>query len=241
MVWFADPREERLARRARADGSMRRTTPDLLHVTSQNAAANKLDIYLRRDVAYDAHLTPSNDGRVFVDGTVTVGLRNDAPSGLTQYVAGPNDEGLAEGDNRTFISVYTPLPLQSAALDGAPSAIESGRELGNWVYSRYVQLAPGASTQLGLTIRGEERLEPGGWYELALPRQAQLEPTPTRVTVTVADGWRFVDAQGLRVGSDGRTATLDKAVDHAEQLRVRIVRDRGSGLWARLQRGAGAA
>jgi hypothetical protein len=178
---------------------------------------------------------------VLVDGTVTVGLRNDAPtSGLTPYVAGPNDEGLAAGDNRTFVSVYTPLPLQSATVDGAPSATESGREFGNWVYSRYVQLVPGASAQLALALRGEERLAPGGWYELALPHQPQLDATATRVTVTVPDGWRFVDAQGLRVGDHGRTATLFQAVDRPEQLRVRIVRDLGSGLWGRLQRGAGA-
>jgi hypothetical protein len=242
MVWFADPKEERLARRARADGALRRTTPDLLHVTSQNAAANKLDIYLRRDMAYTAQLTPTGDDRVIVDGSVTVGLRNDATTaGLTEYVAGPNIEGLAPSENVTFVSVYTPLLLQSATQDGAEVRTESARELGNWVYSRYVRLAPGASSQLSLTLAGEEKLSRGGWYELALPRQPQLQPTPTRVTVTVAEGWRFVDAHGLELRDEGRTATLDRSVDRNERLRVRVVRDLGSGLWGRLQRGAGVA
>jgi hypothetical protein len=241
MLWFANPSDEQLARRARADGSMRRTTPDLLHVTTQNAAANKLDIYLRRDVSYRARLAPVGDA-VQVDGTITVGLRNDAPaSGLTTYVAGPNDEGLAAGDNRTFVSVYTPLELQSATVDGAPSATESGRELGNWVYSRYLQLAPGAATNLALTLRGTERLEPGGWYELTLPRQPQLEPTPTHIALELPEGWRFAEAKGLDISGQGRLATLDRPLDRAERLRVRITRDLGSGLWGRLQRGADLA
>jgi UDP-N-acetylmuramyl pentapeptide phosphotransferase/UDP-N-acetylglucosamine-1-phosphate transferase len=242
MVWFADPREERLARRARADGGVRRTTSDLLNVISQNAAANKLDIYLRRNVTYNAQLTPTGGDRVALIGNVTVGLRNDAPTtGLTQYVAGPNAQGLSAGENRTYLSVYTPLSLVSTPVDPASSPTESGRELGSWVYSRYVQLAPGGSTQLPLKVRGDEQLARGGWYELALMHQPQLEPTPTHVKLTLADGWRFVDAQGFRLGRSGRTATLDRAVDRPEQLRVRVVRDRGSGLWGRLQRGAGPA
>jgi hypothetical protein len=148
---------------------------------------------------------------------------------------------LAAGDNRTYISVYTPLSLVSTTVDTASAPTESGRELGSRVYSRYVQLAPGASTELSLKLRGSEQLARGGWYELALPHQPQLEPTPTRLALTVADGWRFVNARGLHVGDGGRTATLDRAVDRSTRLRVRVVRDHGSGLWARLRRGADAA
>jgi hypothetical protein len=242
MVWFADPTEEKLAVRGRADGAMRRTTPDLLHVTTQNAAANKLDLYLRRDVSYRAQVVPAGNREIQLDATVTVGLRNDAPpSGLTPYVAGPNAPGIGAGENRTFVSVYTPLQLQSGTIDGAPAATEAGLELGSNVYSRYLQLAPGASTQLALTLSGLEQLEPGGWYELNLPRQPQIDATPTHITLELASGWRFAEARGLKLTKGGRVASLDRPLDHAERLRVRIVRDRGSGLWGRLQRGADLA
>ena len=42
-------------RRAGVSGAVPRNTSDLLMVTTQNAAANKLDTYLSRDVRLSGH------------------------------------------------------------------------------------------------------------------------------------------------------------------------------------------
>jgi hypothetical protein len=74
-----------------------------------------------------------------------------------------------------------------------------------------------------------------------LPHQPQLDATPTQVTLGLPEGWRFVAARGVQVDQSGRVATLDRALDRTERVRVRIARDRGSGLWGRLQRGTDLA
>jgi hypothetical protein len=238
MMWFARPAEERLARRAHADGSAHRGTAGAFTVTAQNAAANKLDAYLQRRVRYEATLTPTAGNQVQVDASAIVKLRNDAPaSGLSTYVAGPNTPGLVEGENRTFVSVYTPLLVHAARINGAPTATESGRELGNWVYSTYIDLLPGKQARLAIELQGTERLGAGRRFTLRMPHQAALEPTPTHVTLSVPSGWRFARVKGATVVNGGRRVMLDRPAGRDLSVRMRIVRDFGSGLWGRLQTG----
>jgi hypothetical protein len=242
MLWFTRANEEVLAVRAGAAGAVSESPSDALFVTTTNAAANKLDVYLHRSLDYDARLDPHADGQVTVDGTIGVELKNQAPvGGLPAYVEGPNTAGLSAGDNRTFVSVYTPLELRSAAVNGSAAAMESGRELGRWVFSNFVTLRAGSERTTTLAVQGAEKLAPGGWYELKLPHEASVQPTPTRVSVHLPSGWRFIDANGLRLSADGHTATFSGNLDRDVVLRAKVVRDYGSGLWGLLEAGADRA
>jgi Protein of unknown function (DUF4012) len=239
MLWLAKPAEEQLVRRAGAAGAFPRHTSDLLMVTTQNSAANKLDTYLERAMSYTATLTPTGDGQTAVKGAVDVTLANNAPGGLPLYVQGPNADGLAAGDNRTFVSVYTPLTLSGALVDGSATATESATELNRNVFSSYQQLRPGDKRELTLFVAGEEAVGSGGWYELSVPHQPGLQPTPTRITLRLADGWRFAQARGgMKLNHNARRAIFDGAVDRDLTLRLKIERDYGSGLWGRLQAGS---
>lgn len=51
----------------------------------------------------------------------------------------------------------------------------------------------------------------------------------------LATGWRFADAQNLRIADGGYRATFSGPFDHDLLLRVHIERDHGNGLWDRLQ------
>jgi hypothetical protein len=237
MVWFANPDEERLVERAGVSGRVPLTTNDMVMLTTQNAAANKLDDYLDRKIGYTATLMPNGDGKIDVRGAINVGLENKAPGGLPVYVQGPNAEGLAAGDNRTFVSVYTPLSLTGSLVNGAATSTESARELRRNVYSSYQQLARGASRDLTMFVDGEERLSNNGWYQLSVPHQASTSPTPTKIALTLPSGWKFMQAHGLTVDESGHRATYTGAVDQDLRLRARITRDDGSGLWGRLQAG----
>ncbi len=57
-LWFAEPEEERLAVRGQGRRSVPRAPDDLVMLTTQNAAANKIDTYLRRTIDYDVTLGP---------------------------------------------------------------------------------------------------------------------------------------------------------------------------------------
>ena len=238
MVWFDQRDEEQLVRRSGAAGAVSKKTNDLLMVTTQNSAANKLDTYLKREVSYDATLIPTTDGNVAVKGAVDVTLQNNTPGGLPVYVQGPNAEGLAAGDNRTFVSVYTPLTLSGARFDSNATSTESATELGRNVFSTYEQLKPADKRLLTLFVAGEEPLAPGGWYELEIPHQAGVDATPTHILLTLPSGWKFVRARGMQLQEAGHRATFDQPVDRDLTLRLKIARDYGSGLWGRLEAGS---
>src|SRR5690606_23016207 len=127
-----------------ADGRLRRGG-DTLHVTAANVGANKLDYYLQRDLDYRIEVAPEDRGRTATAaGSLTVRLANTAPdSGLPQIVAGPFEGGapgeFREGENVSYVSVYTPLEATRVEIDGNEVPAISGRELGLDVYSTIVR------------------------------------------------------------------------------------------------------
>ena len=111
-------------------------------------------------------------------GTLTIELTNGAPAGgLPNYVIG-NAVGLQPGSSRLYVSVYSALGIAEYLVDGERTGVEAETEAGWNVYSRYVDLAPGETVTLELTLQGgvvdPERVTT--WTQpLATPLE-QLEP-----------------------------------------------------------------
>ncbi len=165
------------------------TTGDLLAVTHQNSANNKTDVYLERDVEYRAVYDERTGA---VSATATIDLFNGAPeSGLAAGVLGSNDQGLPPGTNRLYLSVYSPLQLESATLDGKPYALETNGELGWRVYSTFVEMAAGTHTQVTLNLSGQ--LTPGP-YSLTIAPQPVVQPDDVTVRVTAPDSTDIIRA-----------------------------------------------
>jgi hypothetical protein len=81
---------------------------------------------------------------------LVVSLTNTAPSaGEPDYVIG-NLIGLPDGSNRTWVSIYSRLPVTDVRLDDRPVAVEIGREAGYFVTSAFVTLGPGETTTLSV-------------------------------------------------------------------------------------------
>lgn len=120
-------------------------------VVVNNAAPNKIDVYLARELTYDVTFDPhTGEAR----GAVTVELTNTAPrSGLPNVVLG-NQFGLPFGTNRALVSVYTGLPALSVSRDGEPAQVEPGRDHGWYTYRLRLDIPPGATTTLQLEIAG---------------------------------------------------------------------------------------
>jgi hypothetical protein len=227
-VWFADPAEEGLAIRLGIAGALTPERSDSLMLVNQNAAGNKTDYYLHRSLDATVTLRPDADLRsAAVEQQLSIELRNDAPaSGLSPTVIGPFRPDFAPGENRSYFSLYTPLTFRSATLDGTPTALESGHELGHRVYSSFIGMPAQRERTLRVDLAGSVRLGPGGWYALDLGHQAVLNPDRVRIGVEVPRGWRIAETRGL-VGRGTRHASTATQLDRPSTVWVRIARAAG--------------
>ena len=169
---------------------------DLLSVVNQNSSGNKIDWFLHRKTSYDFTFDPVL-GRV--DARVRVELRNEAPTeGLPDYVIGsPSGPAISRtdaGENRSWVSVYTPLELKGAQIDGRPLEMEQGDEFGRRVYSAFVLIPPGGTVALELDLGG--LVDPvDSRYRLLV--RSQVLPNPEQVSVRAGFTPGFVP-QGKR-------------------------------------------
>lgn len=188
------PDEERFIERIHLDRTFPRPDGgDLLAVTTQNVANSKIDVYLHRSIDDRVQVDP---GTGQVHSTATVTLHNAAPAtGLPPEVSGTAaDPSLPPGTNRTFVSVYSPLQLQTFAVDGTAAPVNAQNELGWQVYATTVSIPPGGTVTLTLDLAGQ--LSVGARYHLTLPVQPQVNPDRVTVQVVPAGGWTMPAGTG---------------------------------------------
>jgi UDP-GlcNAc:undecaprenyl-phosphate GlcNAc-1-phosphate transferase len=241
MVWLAKPDEQKVADAIGASGRIATARGDSLLVVTQNAAGNKADYYLDRSTELTATLTPDHAVRnASVRSRISVELHNGAPaSGLSQEVIGPYDARFRAGENRSFVSVYTPGDFHGARVDGRPAALESARELERNVYSSFVSAAAGGTAKIAFDVTSRVQLV-DGWYRLDVLKQPTLRPDNLEVTIQVPSGWRIAEVLGRDAHidpSDGRRATVARAVTSEYTLGVRVVPVGGPGILDRLRAG----
>jgi UDP-N-acetylmuramyl pentapeptide phosphotransferase/UDP-N-acetylglucosamine-1-phosphate transferase len=233
LVWMARPEEQALIARLGIDGSIDELKGDSLLVVNQNLAANKVDSFFRRHVRYDVTLDPSHSPAA-LQGRLEVIMDNDAPAtGLSPQVLGPYDDRFQAGENRTYVSVYSPFADGTATVDGRPVTLENQPDLGRTAQSTILSIPSKSSTTLAVDLEGEVKLSDGGWYRLDLFHQPSLTPDDVEISVAVPKGWRIVQVQGLEADG-GRRATTRLALDGPVTLLVRVERAGWSGVWERL-------
>ena len=186
---------------------------DYLSVTNANANPNKIDAYLERSISYDSRYDPKTGS---VSSTATVTLRNTSPaSGLPDYTIS-NQAGLPYGTNHTFLSVYTPLQLKSAAQDGRAVDTEPQIEYGRNRYGLFVDVPPGGTSTLVFRLGGQ--LEAASTYRLRFLAQPGVNPDRLAVSVEPGGGGRpgrpllSGPASGAQPTSTGRSAKVEAAV-----------------------------
>ncbi|MGB3680760.1 MAG: DUF4012 domain-containing protein [Candidatus Microthrix parvicella] len=204
--WFSNPEEQAVVERLGfADAVPAVEGHDSFGVTTQNAGASKIDVFLKREVDYEARLNPENGS---ITAEVDVVLQNNAPAdGLAFYVIG-NLVDLPLGTSRSFVSFYSPLGLDGATVDGEPVELVRETELGRNVYRTYLDIAPGASRTIHLDLTGAVNLSDGNYRFDYIP---QVLTRPDTVT------WELSLSRG-KVGeattNPGNTVTAtDRSVD----------------------------
>jgi hypothetical protein len=232
-AYFNEPAEEQLMTELGADGTVPTLVGDSLLVVNQNMAANKLDAYLHRDIRYDIRLSPG--GRLTrVSGQLAVTLRNELPSlGLPAAVTGPYNDQFRAGENRTYLSVYSPFARGAAQVDGNKVDAASYVDLGRISRSTVLSLDAGDVQTVTFGIDGKAELGKQGWYRLDLLRQPTLNPDNVDVALTVPNGWRIAEVRGAALkGRQGAEAHI--ALDQARTIWVRVDATGIRRFWERL-------
>ena len=190
MLHSAHPGEQEVIERLGAAGQMQPLDGgDFLQVVTQNTTETKIEWFLRRRVSYEVVYDPASGA---VEAGLEVQLHNGAPStGLPPYVIGatrPEDLYPPPGHNRTWLSIYSPLALEGATLDGELLVLSRGRELGRNVYGGFVTIPPGATSTVRLELEGS--VDPARAYSLLVGAQPQVTPDRLSVAVQPAPGWQ---------------------------------------------------
>jgi hypothetical protein len=194
-----DASGEQFLTRIHASGALPPVRGDFAGLVTQNASGNKIELFLHRSLTYEP-VVDAETGTVRAVATIT--LRNDAPtSGLPDYViAGSGPNPTARGHYRGFVSFYTPLALQKAAVDGQPGTFDTATELGRNVISTFVDIESGGTATLRLELAGPVKMPTVATarrYRLTVWHQSTIEPDQLVVRVAGAAGAGLQSAQGL--------------------------------------------
>ena len=192
LFWSNHPAEQPLLRTIGLAGAFPHSPgSDLLAVTTQNTANNKIDAYLHRTI--DDHVT-FDPATGQTNSTVTVTLHNAAPaSGLPPVVIDSYPgSGLAPGTNLTWLSLYSPLSLLHASEGTGVLAVSSVPELSVHTYSTHVSVGPGQTVTFTFHLSG--RLDAGSTYSLDVRNQPTVNADVISTSVSPTTGWSRVGA-----------------------------------------------
>jgi hypothetical protein len=183
------PTEQKLFARTGADGAFPKVEHDFVGLVTQNASGNKIDVFQRRALHYDATVDPATGA---IKATAEITLHNDAPrTGLPHYViGGSGSTPTTDGDSRIYVSLYSPLALRSARLGSTPLEMQGAAELGRNVYSAMVLVPAHEFRTITLELEGTaiaSRDHQGG-YALTVWRQPTIRPDGIEIKVRRPDG-----------------------------------------------------
>lgn len=143
-VWSAHPEEQEVLAATPLGYTVPGDAAPYANVVVNNAAGNKLDYYLTRDIRYVAGTCETDTRR----STVSVTLGNETPNvPLSDYVAGmvENTSRAEPGTSRMLLSLYGTQgsELVKVSSDKAPLFALTGTELGHPVYTVDVEIPRG--------------------------------------------------------------------------------------------------
>lgn len=195
MVWTTDSDEQDLLRRVDLLGEIPPLDGgDGWSLAVSNGGGSKIDSFLERTATYTSSTDPANGQTT---ATLRVELTNTAPAGgLPDYVIG-NTLDLPQGTSRLYTSLYSPLNLLSATVDGEAADFDADVEAGWRVYSRFIEIGPGQTAVVVLQLGGVlQRPDHFVTWE-----QPMVEPLVVTSTSTDADAATAATAATTATGS----------------------------------------
>lgn len=155
QVWSGDPREQALLAGHRAAGALPGVPGAYLQVAHNNAAGNKADYYVRRQVGYTRPAAGEGRLRMVLSSTLPA---DRVPSYVSQWV-GPRPADVEPGQTRVQVDVYVGFGqrVRSVQVDGREVSAQIGTERGHGVASALVQVRPSRPTVVTADVT-----DPGG-------------------------------------------------------------------------------
>ncbi len=144
MIYSNDAEEQKLLETTNLGHQVAETPSPYANVVVQNAAGNKIDYYLKREIAYTAG-DCSQDTR---ESTVQVKLTNTLSDlSLPPYVIGTlgNVKNVPNGTNIAIVQIdgTAGATLNSVSVNGESNFFSSGSELGHPASFTQVTIPPG--------------------------------------------------------------------------------------------------
>ena len=144
MIYSSNPDEQKLLESTNLGHQVAETTSPYANVVVQNAAGNKIDYYLKREIIY----TAGNCDADTRESTVKVQLTNTVEDmTLPPYVIGHlgNAQNVENGTNIAVVQIdgTAGATLNSVLVDGQSNFFSSGTELGHPVSFSQVMIPPG--------------------------------------------------------------------------------------------------
>lgn len=179
-LWSADPKEEAGLADTAVGGALPSRPGPFAELVVNNASGTKLDYYLKRSLTYS--LGACRQG--VRASTVRVRLTNSAPpQGLPDYAVHRMDDpqySHVRGSNKLWVAVFAAdgAQLTGASSDGAPQLMSVNTELGHSVFSTGIELNPGQTRTLQLSLT-----EPASSVPPLVPEQPLTYPQTTHVDV----------------------------------------------------------
>lgn len=158
---------------------------DTLAVVQANGSASKLDLYLQRSIDYEV----SVDDTGALTGSATVVLTSEVPPDAPEYALGANDPG----QNRSYLSLYTPHDVTAVAIDGEVVEHDATEEFGLHRYEVLVELPPNQEHTVEFRFTG--RVDPRRPYGLAVWHQPLVNADDVRVIHQSAAGSQSTSLQ----------------------------------------------
>jgi hypothetical protein len=221
VLWSRHPDEEALFDQLGATGEVNsRDGGDYLSVVTQNAANNKIDMFLQRKIDYQATVDPDTG---LVEATVTLELHNGVPSlDLPFAVIGSTDNSYPLGTNGLWLNLYSPLRFVSATVNGEAAAFGSEREFDLWVYSQNLSVAPGETAVVEVKLAGV--IDPGREYQLTIDNQPLVNTDEVTIGLRGADGWQVV---GGDLGGSGAETEGSRSLEVTQDVVLEALLRRG--------------
>ncbi len=224
VVHARDARVQSALRVSGVAGEFASGDADFLGLAVSNAAANKVDYYMRRNVSYDIDLDADGRGQT----RATVMFENLAPAGAKRsYSLGPaSGLPLTPGENQSWTSFYCSpgCRLVGATMQGRPLSLRYHREMGLNRYSNYIRVRPEDRAVVRLDLEGTGQWqgdEVGGIYRVRVQVPPAARPATVTVTVSTPAGMN-VSAASDGMTIDGSRATWKGAVSGRKDLFVRF-------------------
>jgi hypothetical protein len=194
-VYARRPAEQKALMLMGLDGGLSDAGPNLQLVFHNNAAANKVDYFLKRRVYTTVELLPSGIAEVMT----RVVLRNEAPRGPASYFLGPGIRGDAPGLNRMLLGFLLPKGARVRAfkIGERVRPLFRGRDGGFPVAWEAVEIAAGTVDNATIHYRIPYAwTESGdtGHFELTLMPQSRSRPDWFSLKVVTPRGFSYVAA-----------------------------------------------